>query len=44
MHRFSVCRLLILHHKPTLGHTKPVTGLHAARGLDIADVEQNNGK
>ena len=36
--RLSVCRLLILQHKPKLGRTKPSTGLkhHASRGLDVA--------
>jgi len=32
MDRLSVHRLLILQRKPKLDHTKPSTGLHAARG------------
>jgi len=36
----SVCRMFSLQLKPKLGRTKPLTGPHAARGLDIADLAQ----
>jgi len=29
----SICRILLLQRKPKLAHTKPLIGLHAARGL-----------
>jgi len=31
--------MLLLQRKPTLSRTKLSTGPHAARGLDIADLE-----
>jgi len=36
--RFSVCRL-ILQRKPKLDRTKPLTRLHAASRLDVADLD-----
>jgi len=35
----SVCTLLVQQRKPKLGRTKPLTGPHAARGLDIAGLD-----
>jgi len=37
----SVRRLLTLQQKPKLGRTKPSTGPHAARGLDIAPLNKS---
>jgi len=37
--RLSVCRIFSLQRTPKLGRTKPSTGPHAARGLDIAALE-----
>jgi len=32
--------MLLLQRKPKLGRTKPSTGQHAARGLDIAALNE----
>jgi len=34
------CRILLLQRKPKLGRTKPLTGPHAPRGLDVASVKK----
>jgi len=34
----SVYGILLLQRKPKLGRTKPSTGPHAGRGLDIAGL------
>ena len=36
--RLSVCRIFSLQRTTKLGHTKPSTGPHGARRLDIADL------
>ena len=38
--RLSVCRILLLQRTPKLGCTKPSTKPHAARGLDIAGLDE----
>jgi len=35
----SVYRILLLQRKPKLGRTKPSTGPHAGRGLDIVGLD-----
>jgi len=39
-YRLSEYRILLLQPKPKLGRTKPSTGRHATRGLDIATLSQ----
>jgi len=38
----SVHRILLLQRKRELGHTKPATGPHAARGLDLAGLDSRS--
>jgi len=38
----SVYGILLLQRKPKLDRTKPPTGPHAARGLDIAALGKHN--
>ena len=37
----SVCRILALQQIPKLGRPKPLTGPHAARRLDITELEDD---
>jgi len=38
----SVYRILLLQRQPNLGRTKPSTGPHVGRGLDIAGLNELN--
>jgi len=33
-----ICKILLLQRTPKTGRTKPSTGSHAVRGLDIAGL------
>jgi len=40
----SMCTIFLLHGKTKLCRTKPSTGPHAGRGLDIAGLRRDDGK